>query len=268
MITAPSPRTRSGRAPDVVSSLPLSQKAAAVARRAAPPRVGRRRLEARDDGHCAPPPPSSAREPTPLRSPPAPSGSRLAPLELGRGSLGALAGGRGEEATPVKVNLFSELSLCRAPPPAVCLVRVDLGRRRPDRSYTNATPGERSANSISASAPARTPGAGPGSTAKDASASCASTSVSFCSRARRQPHRAAARGNVPGSRSNSASRIASASSSPTGPGSSATSARVCAAVHRSLARARFRRTTADPSEVIRTHVRRRGEGQAAGGGGD
>ncbi len=69
------------------------------------------------------------------------------------------------------------------------------------------------------------PGAGPGSTAKDASASCASTSVSFRSRARRQPHRAAARGNVPGSRSNSAGRIASASASPTGPGSSATSAR-------------------------------------------
>ena len=66
--------------------------------------------------------------------------------------------------------------------------------------------------------------------------SCASTSVSLRSKARRAPQRAAARENVSGSRSNSASRIASASSSPTGPGSSATSARICAAVHRSLAR--------------------------------
>ena len=35
-------------------------------------------------------------------------------------------------------------------------------------------------------------------------------------------------------------------------------------MHRSLARARFRRTIADPSEVIRTHVRRRGKDRQRG----
>jgi len=70
----------------------------------------------------------------------------------------------------------------------------------------------------------------------------------------RPPQRAALRENVCGSRSSSASRIASASSSPT-VGSSAATARICVALARGFSSARLSRVTALPSDVIRTDVR-------------